>query len=303
MMTGMPTRKDETWRYSDLAALQRVWPMRADAAAPRALSLSDGATHEFNVAGRDGLTLKIPAGATVTLMQQVTEADANYARVEIDLGTGARLVHVIQQMAPPAAVTVLETNVTLQENAAYQAVVLNGGSDYARVFIGAVIKGTGADFQVGAVQLGTAEQTLELVTQTDHLVAGCTSTQVVRSVANRRATCTYLGKIEVAADAQKTNASQSSKAMLLARTATINTKPELVIHADDVKCAHGATVGELDKNALFYMAARGVDPAEARALLTEAFIADAFALVDDEALRQTLQTQAAVRLRELLHHA
>ena len=91
--------------------------------------------------------------------------------------------------------------------------------------------------------------------------------------------------------------------MLLARTATANTKPELIIHADDVKCAHGATVGELDKKALFYMAARGIDPASARALLTQAFIADALELIEDEMARSALEGKAAARLLEVMHHA
>ena len=87
-----------------------------------------------------------------------------------------------------------------------------------------------------------------------------------------KATGSFLGKIEVAREGQQTDAEQSVKAMLLDRGATANAKPELEIFADDVKCAHGATVGELDKNQLFYAAARGLDPASARALLLEGFV-------------------------------
>ena len=89
---------------------------------------------------------------------------------------------------------------------------------------------------------------------------------------NGKATGTYLGRIEVARGAQKTDAEQSVKAMLLDRGATANAKPELEIFADDVKCAHGATVGELDADQLFYLASRGLPPAEARALLLEGFV-------------------------------
>ncbi|HET7316507.1 MAG TPA: SufD family Fe-S cluster assembly protein, partial [Sphingomicrobium sp.] len=96
--------------------------------------------------------------------------------------------------------------------------------------------------------------------------------QIVRSVLNGKATGTYLGRIEVARDAQKTDAEQSVKAMLLDRGATANAKPELEIFADDVKCAHGATVGELDADQLFYLGSRGLPPAEARTLLLEGFI-------------------------------
>ena len=102
--------------------------------------------------------------------------------------------------------------------------------------------------------------------------AGGRSRQVVRSVLNGKAVGSYLGKVEVARGAQQTDAEQSVKAMLLDRGATANCKPELEIFADDVKCAHGATVGELDPMQLFYAESRGLDPASARALLLEAFV-------------------------------
>jgi len=91
--------------------------------------------------------------------------------------------------------------------------------------------------------------------------------------------------VTVQQDAQRTDAQQSNQNILLARTATANAKPELVIFADDVKCAHGATVGELDADQLFYLRARGLDEASARQLLVEGFIADLFESIGNEALR------------------
>ena len=88
--------------------------------------------------------------------------------------------------------------------------------------------------------------------------------------------------------------------MLLRRTATINLKPELEIFADDVKCAHGATVGELDARALFYLASRGLPPAQARALLTRAFVADALARIGEEAVREAFMADAAAWLETAL---
>ena len=125
------------------------------------------------------------------------------------------------------------------------------------------------------------------------LAPGCeVAGTVVRSVLGGKATGSYLGKVAVARDAQKTDASQSVKAMLLTRTATANAKPELEIFADDVKCAHGATVGELDAMALFYLESRGVGPAEARALLTRAFVADALARIGEERVRAAFEADA-----------
>ena len=122
----------------------------------------------------------------------------------------------------------------------------------------------------------------------------------MRSVLGGRATGSYLGKVAVARHAQKTDASQSVKAMLLTRTATANAKPELEIFADDVKCAHGATVGELDAAALFYLASRGIAPAEAKVLLLQAFVASAFAGVEDEGERGALEVAAKAALERLI---
>jgi Fe-S cluster assembly protein SufD len=102
----------------------------------------------------------------------------------------------------------------------------------------------------------------------------------VRSVLGGKAVGSYLGKVAVARDAQQTDSIQSVKAMLLDRGATANCKPELEIYADDVKCAHGASVGELDKEQLFYAAARGLDPATARALLLEGFVGGLWSAID-----------------------
>ena len=118
------------------------------------------------------------------------------------------------------------------------------------------------------------------------------SRQLWRSVADDKATCSVAARVEVARAAQKTDGEQSLKGLLLARSATINAKPELEIFADDVKCAHGATVGELDKAALFYLASRGVPLGEAKALLTRAFIADAIDRIGEEAVREAFQTDA-----------
>ena len=127
-----------------------------------------------------------------------------------------------------------------------------------------------------------------------HLEPGGRSLQVVRSVLNGKAVGSYLGKVEVARGAQQTDGEQSVKAMLLDRGATANCKPELEIYADDVKCAHGASVGELDPMQLFYAQSRGLDPASARALLLEGFIMGLWDSASDadaisEAARQALR--------------
>jgi Fe-S cluster assembly protein SufD len=169
------------------------------------------------------------------------------------------------------AVQVRRVNISLGAGASARIFALNAAEQYGRIEL-RVDLADGANFEFFASNIGTGLSTNEIVSNVRHLEPNATSRQVVRSVLNGKATGTYLGKIEVARDAQKTDAEQSVKAMLLDRGATANAKPELEIFADDVKCAHGATVGELDANQLFYLGSRGLPPAEARALLLEGFI-------------------------------
>jgi Fe-S cluster assembly protein SufD len=174
--------------------------------------------------------------------------------------------------------------------------VLNTGGDYGRVEIDVTLH-EGADFTLGAAQLCTGSQTLEIVARINHAEPGATSKQVVRSVLGQQATGTCLGKIAVARGADGTDAEQSIRAMLLDRTATANAKPELEIYADDVKCAHGCAVGELDANGLFYLETRGLTPPQAKRLMLQAFVAEAFVGAADE---ERLLALALERLGELV---
>jgi Fe-S cluster assembly protein SufD len=148
---------------------------------------------------------------------------------------------------------------------------LNTASVYGRIELEVSLE-DGASFDLYGANIGTGVSTNEIVTTVKHIGVGGRSRQVVRSVLNGKAVGSYLGKVEVARGAQKTDAEQSVKAMLLDRGATANCKPELEIFADDVKCAHGASVGELDAMQLFYAESRGMDPASARTLLLEGFV-------------------------------
>ncbi len=250
MMTVLPTRKDEAWRYSDLKRVAAHWPL------PEAKHIL------------------VPAGGNFVRHIIIDGDDVSLQRLQLVLGQGARA----------------------------ELHLLNLSQNYGRLELD-VSCHAGSDFTLSAVQLGAADQMVELVARVHHVGPQATSRQIVRSVVAERATSTYLGRIEVAPAAQKTDAGQSSKSLLLHRTATVNTKPELVIYADDVKCAHGATVGELDKKALFYMATRGVEPLQARRLLIEAFCEDALETIRDEAAQTEARARVSQRLTELLSHA
>lgn len=244
----LPTRRDESWRYADLDALARVWP------------LTDAPEH-----------IVVPAGeARTVLIPALEPVDGVAVRaIQAELGEGARL------------------NV--------QALV--SGCDYGRLSV-SVRLSRGSHFELGGAILGSGEQTLEIVTDVHHVEPEATSNQVVRTVLSGRATGSYIGAVRVARHAQKTDGTQSVKSMLLDRTATANAVPQLEIFADDVKCAHGATVGELDKSGLFYMAARGIPPEVAKRLMLQAFLAEAFAAAGEagEALEQAAQARLEAML-------
>lgn len=239
----LPTRRDEDYRYADLAALETLWPL-----APE--------------------RIVVPAGESrrLTVIQTGTAAQAR--DIAVELGDDAR----------------------------FDLHVLTAGAASARVAVSARL-GRGAQFHLGAAQLAGGDATAEVVTRVVHAAPDAISRQVVRSVAAGRGTVNYLGKVLVEKGADGTDGEQSVRAMLLDRTATANARPELEIHADDVKCAHGCAVGELDAQALFYMAQRGLPPELAKRLMLQAFVAEALVGAEDEA---ALQDQARAALEALL---
>ncbi|HOA50329.1 MAG: hypothetical protein RL702_74 [Pseudomonadota bacterium] len=191
---------------------------------------------------------------------------------------------------------VRELAVTVEAGASFDLRVLSANGAYGRVSLRAELA-EGASFTLGAAQLAAGEQVLEIVTEVVHAAPDAVSRQIVRSVAGGRASVNYLGKVLVAKGANGTDGEQSVRAMLLDRTATANARPELEIHADDVKCAHGCAVGELDANGLFYMAARGIPPEVAKRLMLQAFVAEAFAGAEQE---EALLEQALGALEAML---
>jgi Fe-S cluster assembly protein SufD len=176
---------------------------------------------------------------------------------------------------------VTQLSLNLAKGATAAVHVLNAGGDYGRIELDVTLH-EGAAFTLGGAQLGTDSETLEIVTTVTHAEPGATSRQLVRSVLGGHSTGTYLGKVAVSRGAVGSDAGQSVRAMLIDRTATANAKPELEIFADDVKCAHGCAVGELDAQGLFYLESRGLPPAEAKRLMLQAFIAEAFVGAPDE---------------------
>lgn len=215
----------------------------------------------------------------------------HWREITVPAGVTLNACHVVGSDAPEVS----RMRVTLEEGARYALFVTNAGGDYTRVEV-EVRLAKGAHFEFGGVTIGGAGVTREFVTQVVHAEPEATSNQTIRAVHWAGATGNFLGEIKVARHAQKTDAAQDFKGLLLEAGASANAVPQLEIFADDVKCAHGATVGALDEAARFYMMARGLDPQAAQRLLVQAFIGDAFVALDDEDKRNLLLDAALAAL-------
>ena len=239
--------------------------------------------------------IELAANAYAEIVE--THAGKGWSNVvcTVALAEGARLMRTIRALKDGGGHTDFSL-VTVAGAASYTSAALVTGADTSRVEARIRLQGAGAFAEADGVVLARGEQTHDAFTLVEHAHAGGTSRQVWRSVADDRSTASVAGRVAVARDAQKTDAEQSVKALLLARTATANAKPELEIFADDVKCAHGASVGELNRDALFYLQSRGVDPAGAKALLTRAFLGDALDRIGDETVRDAVTADAVAWL-------
>ena len=140
--------------------------------------------------------------------------------------------------------------------------------------------------------MGRGEQHQDITTYMDHAVPNCNSNQIIRGVLDDQSRGVYQGRVHVAPDAQKTDGQQMARALLLSRKAEVDAKPELEIYADDVVCAHGATVGELDATQLFYLTSRGIPEDIARGMRGEAFLIDAIETIENERLAGLLRPVA-----------
>lgn len=213
---------------------------------------------------------------------------------EIEVADGAE--KSLQIVETGAANVVRQLAITLGKGAKFDLRVLSAGPAFGRIAVD-VRLAEGADFTLGAAQLATGSETLEIVTEVTHAEVNATSSQIIRTVLAGQSVGTYLGRIAVERWADGTDAEQSVRAMLLDRTATANARPELEIYADDVKAAHGCAVGELDANGLFYLMSRGLTPPQAKRLMLQAFIAEAFSGAPGE---EALSEAAIARLEAML---
>ncbi|GLR65880.1 Fe-S cluster assembly protein SufD [Acidocella aquatica] len=346
-MTALPTQRLESWRYTDLRALNAMSFAEAPAASlpdglpdigvPRLVfvngrfdeaassalpfarnfaavdEVSDLPLARINAEhAHDGVTLEIPdgvdagvvllvsyanggalhprhrvslgAGAALTLLE-VVKGDGVYWHnpvTDIVLAQGASLAHYRLQDESQEAFHLATIRATVAADAAYESFTAVMGAKLSRAEFHVELTGAKAHTHLNAAQLLGGSQHGDFTSVVRHKAPDCSSRQTVKSVLCDSARGVFQGRIEVERVAQKTDGYQMSQALLLSPTAEMDIKPELQIYADDVKCSHGATIGALDEEQVFYLRSRGIPEDTARSMLIRAFLTEALEPVTHE---------------------
>ena len=248
------------------------------------------------------LVIKLEEGAAATLVEthlsDVGSHVSNSVTTSI-IGKGARLDRVKLQLEGEQAIHLGSFHAEIAERAILRDCTVTMGARLTRQEGFVTFAGEHSDARVSGAYLLKGKQHCDTRLVIDHAVANCTSRELFKCVIDEQARGIFQGKVVVRRGAQKTNGKQSSHALLLSPTAEFDAKPELEIFADDVVCGHGATVGELDEEQLFYLRARGISAASAKAMLVEAFVGEIFEEIGHDNVRSSLSGHAAGWLSRL----
>jgi Fe-S cluster assembly protein SufD len=275
--THAPTPEDRikiafqngVWTVKPPHLVDNVWLIGPEDLTPFDLSLS----------GPMPCQITLAPGADALLFEHALSTDT---KLDLTLAKDARLSH---SFVTPASGGSSAVSITLQAAATYEQLCQTHGDQGTDRTVTATLAGRNAHFALLAAIKTEGKGTPRLVANITHAAPNCTSKQLIRSVVDGSAKASFHGKITVDRAAQKTDAAQKSDTLLLSDTAIMDTKPELEIYADDVKCSHGATVGALDDTALFYLQSRGIPAQTAQKLLTDAFLAEVFTAIETPKLR------------------
>lgn len=242
----------------------------------------------------------LEAGASLDLIETCRGGGDFWSNIvsTMVVGEGASLNHHQIQVNGSEALLSAAANVRIAEGGRYSNFVLTAGGLVTRNEIHLLLQGREAEATLDGLCLARAGQSLANVTIVEHQSPAASSKQRYKSILQARASAAFLGKVVVAKDAQQSEAHQASDSLLLGEGATANAKPELLIHADDVKCSHGATVGALDETALFYLNSRGLDPATAKEVLVAAFAEEILDDISSGSLREIIRAEITGWMRD-----
>ena len=243
--------------------------------------------------------IRVARNAEATLLLDVRGDDADSLATtvtEIELEPNARLQLIRIQEAGTRATDLARTEVRVQRDAQLRSIGLDLGGAVARHDLNVLLAEPGASCEVHGVFAPSGSTHTDTHTRIVHAASHGTSREIYRGIVMDAAHAVFNGRIEVRPGAQKTDSEQNVASLLLSPRAQVNAKPELEIHADDVRCAHGATCGSLDETAIYYLRSRGLDREAARNLLLFTFAHEVMGQITDEALRRAVERRLLARL-------
>ncbi|MHC3126045.1 Fe-S cluster assembly ABC transporter permease [Brevundimonas sp. GN22] len=327
--TTYPSRRVEAWKYSDLARVLRDAPQVSPTAnvgtagafndiADTVVVFANGQSDEasFTAAGKQTLALRlvsdatgtahsarydvrVPAGSSLTVVESYEGAGSAYAshvRLTYVVEAGGFLTRIVVADDVADAVSIVDAEITLAAGGKLAQTVVSTGAKLQRIETRLAHYADGADARLDGVYVLNGSRHVDLTTVVDHLAANGTTSQLSKGVARDTSRGVFQGKIIVERGADGTDARMGHHALIAGERAEIDAKPELIIYADDVQCAHGNTVGTLDESALFYMQSRGITEDEARALLTTAFLGEVVDRIEREDIRERVDQWLTDRL-------
>ncbi len=307
---GLPTRRNEMWKWSDLrraaGEITSAGTMTVTGAAGEVLEPADGETVELGVSASVGasaaaLSLKVKSGRSVTLVERYEGEAGSLGNFHLDITIedGARLERICIHDETEAGVLIASASIALAEHAHLTQIALSFGGKLVRNETHVTHAGEHSEAHLHGVYLLDEGRHFDYTSSVHHTGPGGITRQLVKGAVAAHARGVFQGKFKVDRTAQLTDAKMTHRALMLDDRAEIDAKPELEIYADNVQCAHGNAIGTLDETALFYMRQRGIPLVQARALLIESYLAEPLDFVSDEALRDDLRARLQKRLRAI----
>ncbi len=327
----LPSRRDEDWRWTDLRGLIRAMPPVSPASERRfeAGAFGDGDVLMVNgVVRGDVEALIVPAGERRTVRLRVIADTSHTAhgadlsvsvgeageltllesyeglgegyltetRLNLSVDAGGRLERIVLAADAADAVAVSTATVVLAKGARFEQTTLTTGARRQRLETRIAHPGEGATVRMDAGYLLDGQRHADLTTAVAHEGVGGETSQLTKGIVRDQARGVFQGRIVVEKGADKTDARMGHHALILSEKAEIDAKPELLIYADDVSCAHGNTIGALDEDALFYARQRGIPDAQARAMLAEAFVGEVVDRIANDEARDVARQWVATHL-------
>lgn len=330
-LAQLPSRRDEDWRWTDLRGLIRAMPPASGPLTPApggpfaSLGGEEMAFGNGRLGGRDGalfvaeddatlrlrfcsdatgtrhastMVVNAPGGERLTLLESYEGRGDYLADVDlsIEVETGGHVTRIVLVDEPAESVLVSTAHVRLQPGASFDQVVLSTGGRRQRIETHVAHPGQGASVRLDGAYLLADQRHADLTTVVTHAGRDGATSQLTKGVVRDQARGVFQGRIVVERGADGTEARMGHHALILSDKAEVDAKPELLIFADDVQCAHGNTIGALDEAAIFYARQRGMPEVVARAMLTQAFVGEVVDRIDHEGAREIARAWVSEQL-------